>query len=50
MNDTLYEKEIRRLESVVHDQNNVIDQQYTTILQLESKLREYEHMEKVKRI
>lgn len=50
MNDTLYEKEIQRLETVVHDQNNVIDQQYTTILNLESKIREYEKMEKVKRI
>jgi hypothetical protein len=36
---------IDRLMQVIHRQNETIDSQYTTILHLEEKIRQYEKME-----
>ena len=45
-----YFQALQRMEDIVHQQNLVIDKQYSTIMHLEEKIREYENMSKAKRL
>lgn len=50
MNDTQYEVVIHKLEDVISRQNEVINDQYSTILHLEKRLQLYEEQDKVNRL
>lgn len=41
---------IDHLQQTLHQQNETIDKQFSTILHLEQEIREYQNMDKVKRI